>query len=125
MRLLFIFLLTVLNNLVYSQNIFRLNVDTISSKDLLFQKSDDTLIISKKKKKKKNIFFGVKTKKGFIRTTSGRNNIFENFYYIKNPDIKNKYAQEIFFYDKKKKSLIKSKSIKNEALMLHGPYLKR
>ena len=63
---------------VNSQDIFRLNTDTITSYDLLFQEDEDTLMISKKEKKKKNIFFGIKTKKGFIRSTSGRNLVFIN-----------------------------------------------
>ena len=86
---------------VNSQDIFRLNTDTITSYDLLFQEDEDTLMIGKKEKKKKNVFFGIKTKKGFIRTTSGRNLVYENFHYIKIPEIKNEYAQEIYFYDKK------------------------
>ena len=40
-----------------AQDIFRVNVDTISSRDLLYQEIEDTLVISKKKKKNKNIFF--------------------------------------------------------------------
>ena len=115
----------MISNTVYAQNIFRLNLDTISSRDLLFQEAEDTLMVSKNKKKKKNTFFGIKAKKGFIRSSSGRNNIFENFYYIKTPEIKNKYAQEIFFYDKKGKKLIKSKKNLEGTLMLHGPYIKR
>ena len=118
----FLFILCITSN---AQDIFRVNVDTISSRELLYQEIEDTLVISKKKKKKKNVFFGIKSKKGFIRSNSGRNTLYENFYYIKEPEIKNKYAQEIFFYDKKKKKIILSKNIGDEALMLHGPYIKR
>ena len=109
------------NKTVLSQDIFRLNTDTISSYDILFQEEEDSLMIDKKKKKKKNIFFGIKTKKGFIRSTSGRNLIYENFHYIKIPEIKNEYAQEIYFYDKKKKKIVRSKQIIEEAVMMHGP----
>ena len=31
--------------------------------------------------------------------------VYENFHYIKTPEIKNEYAQEIYFYDKKKKKI--------------------
>tara|TARA_B000000475_G_scaffold34127_1_gene25690 strand:+ start:387 stop:1196 length:810 start_codon:yes stop_codon:yes gene_type:complete len=113
------------NKTVLSQDIFRLNTDTISSYDILFQEEEDSLMIDKKKKKKKNIFFGIKTKKGFIRSTSGRNLIYENFHYIKIPEIKNEYAQEIYFYDKKKKKIVRSKKIIDDAVMMHGPYKKR
>ena len=121
----FVFFLLTLSYTSYSQDIFRLNVDTISSRDLLFQEAEDTIMITRKKKKKKNVFFGIKTKKGFIRTTNGRNNIYENFFYIKEPELKNNYAQEIYFYDKKKKKIVKSRKILEGAVMLHGSYIKR
>ncbi len=120
-----LFILLFLDEKCFSQDIFRLNVDTISSRNILFQEAEDTLMITEKKKKKKNIYFGIKTKKGFIRTTSGSNLIYENFNFIKEPEIVNVYAQELFFYDKKKKKVVKSKKILEEALMMHGPYLKR
>ena len=121
----YIFLISAICYSASSQDIFRLNTDTISSYDLLFQEAEDSLMVIKKKKKKKNVFFGIKTKKGFIRSSSGRNIIYENFHYIKIPEIKNKYAQEIYFYDKKKKKIVKSKDILESALMIHGPYKKR
>ena len=82
MRLIFTFLFFTLNYTSFSQDIFRLNVDTISGNDLLVKSVDDTLSINNEKKTKKNIFFGVKTKKGFIRIAQGRNNIYENFHFI-------------------------------------------
>lgn len=94
---------------VYSQNIFQLNTDTIKSDDLLFQFEEDTLLQTKKKKKKKNIYFGEKTKKGFIKSASGRNNLYENFNYIKTYTLKDPYAQGVYIYDKKKKKLLKQK----------------
>ena len=105
---------------ILSQDLFRLNVDTISSTDLLFQEEEDTLMIDKKKEKKRNVYFGIKTKKGFIRSSSGRNLIYENFHYIKEPEIKNEYAQEIYFYDKKKKKIIRSKKIIEEGMFYYG-----
>jgi len=121
----FISLFLLPNQKIFSQDLFRLNVDTISTTDLLFLEDEDTLMIDEKKKKKRNVYFGIKTKKGFIRSSSGRNLIYENFHYIKQPEIKNDYAQEIYFYDKKKKKIIRSKSIIEDAVMMHGPYKKR
>ena len=121
----YLIIITLSNYPILGQDIFRLNTDTISSYDLLFQEAEDTLMISKKKKKKKNVFYGIKSKKGFIRTNSGRNIIYENFYYIKNPEIKNEYAQEIYFYDKKKKKIVRTTNILEGAVMMHGPYKKR
>ena len=68
-RLILFFLLA--SSSVNSQDIFRLNADTISGDDLLFRTAEDTLLFNKKKKTKKNVFFGVKTKKGFIRVAQG------------------------------------------------------
>ena len=110
---------------VYSQNIFQLNTDTIKSDDLLFQFEDDTLLQTKKKKKKKNVYFGEKTKKGFIKSTSGRNNLYENFNYIKTYSLKDPYAQGVYIYDKKKKKIFKTRKKIDESFMLHGPYTKR
>ena len=51
------------NKTVLSQDIFRLNTDTISSYDILFQEEEDSLMIDKKKKKKKIFSLGLKPKK--------------------------------------------------------------
>ena len=88
----FISLFLLPNQKIFSQDLFRLNVDTISTTDLLFLEDEDTLMIDEKKKKKRNVYFGIKTKKGFIRSSSGRNLIYENFHYIKQAEIKNEYA---------------------------------
>ena len=124
-RYLFIIILFFWNTNIYSQSIFQLNTDTINSKDLLFQFEEDTLLQTKKKKKKKKIYFGEKTKKGFIKTASGRNNLYENFNYINKYILKDQYAQEIYLYDKKKKKIVKTKKQIDESYMLHGPYIKR
>ena len=122
-RLILFFLLA--SSSVNSQDIFRLNADTISGDDLLFRTADDTLLFNKKKKTKKNVFFGVKTKKGFIRVALGRNNIYENFHFIISSEMKNPYAQEIHFFDKKSRKINRSRTISDNSLLLHGPYVKR
>jgi len=124
-RYIFIIILFFWNINIYGQSIFQLNTDTINSKDLLFQFEEDTLLQTKKKKKKKKIYFGEKTKKGFIKSASGRNNLYENFNYINKYILKDQYAQEIYLYDKKKKKIVKSKKQIDESYMLHGPYIKR
>ena len=122
-RLILFFLLA--SSSVNSQDIFRLNADTISGDDLLFKTAEDTLLFNKKKKTKKNVFFGVKTKKGFIRVAQGRNNIYENFHFIISSEMKNPYAQEIHFFDKKSRKINRSRTISDNSLLLHGPYVKR
>ena len=61
-KILFTFFLIMIASISYSQDIFRLNADTISSRDLLFQEAEDTLMITRKKKKKKKYFFLEKDK---------------------------------------------------------------
>ena len=82
MKIILILFFLLASSSVNSQDIFRLNADTISGDDLLFRTAEDTLLFNKKKKRKKNVFFGVKTKKGFIRVAQGRNNIYENFHLV-------------------------------------------
>ena len=50
----FLFILCITSN---AQDIFRVNVDTISSRELLYQEIEDTLVISKKKKKEIKCLF--------------------------------------------------------------------
>lgn len=60
-RLILFFLLA--SSSVNSQDIFRLNADTISGDDLLFRTAEDTLHFNKKKKTKKMFFLGSRQKK--------------------------------------------------------------
>jgi len=52
----YIILIITISYSASSQDIFRLNTDTISSYDLLFQETEDSLMVKEKKKKKKNVF---------------------------------------------------------------------
>ena len=60
-RLILFFLLA--SSSVNSQDIFRLNADTISGDDLLFKTAEDTLLFNKKKKTKKMFFLVSRQKK--------------------------------------------------------------
>ena len=60
-RLILFFLLA--SSSVNSQDIFRLNADTISGDDLLFRTAEDTLLFNKKKKTKKMFFLVSRQKK--------------------------------------------------------------
>lgn len=79
----------------------------------------------RKKKKKKNVFYGLKTKKGFTKTGYGNNTVLELFYYLKEYREPDEYVQEIYWYDFKRKQIRKSKNInKQYGVILHGPYKK-
>ena len=107
-----------------NSNIFKLNSDSISAKSLLATfKKDSTLI--QEKKEKKNFYFGKKTKKGFTKTKSGRKLVYENFNYIKTPEQIDPYVRDIYWFNKKKRKIIRTKKIDNDNMMLHGPYIKK
>ena len=107
-----------------NSNIFKINLDSISSKNLLASfKKDSTLI--PEKKKKKNFYFGKKTKKGFTKSKSGGKMRYENFNYIKIPETVDVYVRDVYWFNKKKKKIVKTKRLNKDNFMLHGPYVKK
>ena len=79
----------------------------------------------KKKKKKKNVYYGIKTKKGFTRTVRGSNIIIEEFNYIKDHQQIDPFVRDIYWYSFKRRQLIKSRKVDAKyGVLLHGPYVK-
>lgn len=79
----------------------------------------------KKKKRKKNVFYGMKTKKGFVKTGFGNNVVIEIFHYLKEFEAPDPYVRDIYWLDVKKGVLKKSAAVdKANAAILHGPYKK-
>jgi antitoxin component YwqK of YwqJK toxin-antitoxin module len=76
----------------------------------------------KKKKARKNIWFGIKTQKGYTRREIRGQNIVEFFNYTdaeRNPD---PYIRDVYWFDTKDKS-IKTQGFSRElGYLLHGPY---
>ena len=57
---------------------------TIALKDLKAEEDPDLVPDTKKKKKPKpKVYYGIKGKKGFVKTTRGRNTTTELFYFLK------------------------------------------
>jgi antitoxin component YwqK of YwqJK toxin-antitoxin module len=80
----------------------------------------------KKKKRKKNVYWGLKTKKGFTKTGYGDNITLELFNYLKEYQEPDKYVQEIYWYDYKRRQIRRSKKVnKQYGVILHGPYQKK
>ena len=63
------------------------------------------------KKQKKNFYFGKKTKKGFAKSNNGQRILYENFHYIKDVDKIDPYVRDVYWFNKKKKKIIKNKRI--------------
>lgn len=79
----------------------------------------------KKKKRKKNVYYGLKTKKGFVKTGFGNNVVIEVFNFLKEYEDPDPYVRDIYWLDLKKGVLKKSAAVdKANAGILHGPYRK-
>jgi len=123
-----LFCLIFFPNITKSQdvnsNIFNINLDSISSKNLLASFKKDSTVIPEKKKKK-NFYFGKKTKKGFTKSKTGGKMRYENFNYIKVPEKVDVYVRDVYWFNKKKKKIDKTKRSNKENFMLHGPYVEK
>ena len=124
--LIFLFLLTisVSNGQNINSNIFKISTDSISSRNLLSTFKRDSLIDIQKKQKKK-FYFGKKTKKGFTKSNNGQRILYENFHYIKVVEKIDPYVRDVYWFNKKKKKIIKTKRITEDNFLLHGPYIKK
>ena len=108
------------------EDIFKVDYDTPLTLDLAEDKSEESQVVAPKKKKvKRNVFFGIKTKKGFARTGIGREVVIEIFHVLKQYEGPPEYARDFFWYDIKKKKVVNSLKIEEDkARVLHGPYKK-
>ena len=124
--LIFPFLLTisVSNGQNINSNIFKISTDSISSRNLLATFKRDSLV-DIPKKQKKNFYFDKKTKKGFTKSNNGQRILYENFHYIKDVDKIDPYVRDVYWFNKKKKKIIKTKRITEDNFLLHGPYIKK
>ena len=124
--LIFLFQLTisVSNGQNINSIIFKISTDSISSRNLLATFKRDSLV-EIQKKQKKNFYFGKKTKKGFTKSNNGQRILYENFHYIKDVDKIDPYVRDVYWYNKKKKKIIKTKRITEDNFLLHGPYIKK
>ncbi|MBF9236080.1 hypothetical protein I2I05_01610 [Hymenobacter sp. BT683] len=82
----------------------------------------------RKPKKKKKVFLGEKIKRAFAKSgPKGRNQIIEVFYFLKYPMPLNAYAPAHYYYDTKKRRILKLAAVEEDEptlKILHGPYKK-
>ena len=82
----------------------------------------------RKPKKKKKVFLGEKIKRAFVKSgPKGRNQFIEIFYYLKLPQPINDYAPAHYYYDTKKRKILKPAVVEEGVTtlkILHGPYKK-
>ncbi|WMJ72466.1 hypothetical protein RCC89_04725 [Cytophagaceae bacterium ABcell3] len=85
---------------------------------------------SAKKKIKKKVFYGIKTKRSFIRKGKGPRQTLEMFYYLKKPLEPDPYIKSLHVFDIKKKKILEVSSLEEldkkniPYKILHGPYKK-
>lgn len=98
-------------------------IDTPITIDL--KEEEEERVGPKKKKPKKNVFWGLKTKRAFTKTGYGANMTLELFHYLKEYQEPDKYVQEVYWFDFKRRQIRKSKRVNKEyGVILHGPYKK-
>ena len=79
----------------------------------------------KKKKPKKNVFYGIKTKKGYTKTGYGDNTTVEIFHYLKEWREPDSYVPDIYWFDFRRKRIRNTGTIDRKyGRILHGPYTK-
>ena len=78
-----------------------------------------------RKKKSKKEYLGIKMQKQFTKAGSGTRQVVELFYFLRTYEDPNMYAQDVYWYDMKKKAVSRSKNIDKSFMRpLHGPYKK-
>ena len=107
-------------------DIFKVNYDTPLTLDLASNAETEVEPVKQKKKKvKKNVFFGIKTRKGYTRDLIRNQVVYEIFHIMKVYEAPPEYARDYYWYDYKKKKIVNSVRVKEAiAGVLHGPYKK-
>ena len=78
---------------------------------------------AKKKKRKKNVYYDLKTKKGFTKKGFGEREVITLFNYLKEYKAPNPYIRDVYWYDTKSGQIKVSSNVdKENARILHGPY---
>ena len=114
-------------------NLFKVNYETPLTIELKKQSGEpdlsDAPVEAKKKRVNPKIFWGTKTKKGFTKKGFGKKTVTELFFYLKKKDFEgpDEYIQDFYYFDFKKKKIVKSKKIKDPSKVgvLHGRYIKK
>ena len=80
----------------------------------------------KKKKRKRNVFYGIKTRKGYTKSGYGKKTTYELFHMLKKHQDTNPYVRDVYWYDSRKKSIrVNGKIDPKYGAILHGPYVKK
>ena len=93
--------------------------------DLEEEEEEENITEKKKKKRKKKVFYGIKTKRGFIKSGFRNKVTYTQFYYLKEAPEIDPYVREIFWYDKDRRRIRSTPDFDPEkGFILHGPHKK-
>jgi len=99
---------------------------TISTPITIDLDKEEEVYDVKEKKPKKNVYYGLKTKKGFARKGTGNNITLELFNYLKVPVTTDPYVRDIYYFDFERKQIRKTRTFDpKKGVLLHGPYSKK
>ena len=91
----------------------------------LDKNEEDETFTAKTKKPKKNVYYGLKTKKGFTTRGRGDREDLILFNYLRDPQQTDKYVRDIYWFDQERNQ-IKSRGFDpQKGVLLHGPYTVR
>ncbi len=99
---------------------------TISTPITIDLGKEEEVYEKKEKKPKKNVYYGIKTKKGFSRKGVGTRATLELFNTLKTPQQPDPYVRDIYYYDFERKQIRKTRKYSpKKGVLLHGPYTKK
>ena len=85
--------------------------------------------IKKIKSVNPNVYYGIKSKKGFTKNVKGKNATTELFFFLSPEDFEDPttFDQNFYYFYRKKKKIVNSKNIpKNQQIgLLHGQYVRK
>ncbi|NVJ87541.1 MAG: hypothetical protein HWE15_14635 [Algoriphagus sp.] len=79
----------------------------------------------KKKKERKNIYFGIKTKRAYLRQNNRGQEIVELFNYTDASRQPDPYIRDVYWYDPGEKTIKNENYQAGQGYLLHGPYERR
>lgn len=76
----------------------------------------------KKKKARKNIWFGIKTRRGYAKRSIRGQEIYEYFNYTEESRRPDPYIRDVYWFDTQDRSIKTSGYEEGKGYLLHGPY---
>jgi antitoxin component YwqK of YwqJK toxin-antitoxin module len=118
-------LLLVLQQPLWAQTDTTSTTSLVTDKPLTinFEEEEEEEEEIPEKKPKKNVFYDIKTRKGFSKTGYGDAEKIALFYLLKEWEAPDPYVRDIYWYEYKSKSVkVGGNPTPDKGMLLHGPY---